>query len=122
MDLMDIAEIIPPQSLFPIPWAPPVFKGAINFHGRPAAILDLAEFMNSGRTDPGGEILVLDLKLANLGFFIDRVMKISASGNFLGEKTSSSRFIEKFILLDEGEAGKLALPEIIAAAGESVQR
>jgi purine-binding chemotaxis protein CheW len=122
IDLKDIAEIIPPQPLFPIPWTPPVFKGAINFHGRLVAILDLAEFMNIGQTGIGGEIIVLNLKLANLGFCTDQVMNIEFSDNHLEDNKSNSRFIDRLILLDEGEAGKLALPQIIAIAGESLLR
>ena len=113
LELQSVAEVLPPARTYPVPWAPPAIRGAMNFHGSLVAVLDLAEFMGTGTMSPEGNLLVLDRSIGNLALGVDRVENIVPSDLVREELDSIEPLVEKILVLDDGNARKLALAEII---------
>jgi purine-binding chemotaxis protein CheW len=122
LDLQEVAEVLPPPVTFPVPWAPPCLKGAMNFHGNLVAVLDLAEFMGCGTMAPDGNVLVLDRGIANLALRVDRVDNIVPADGILEEDQSSDPLVEKVLLMADGEVNKLALGRILERVEKAMKR
>jgi purine-binding chemotaxis protein CheW len=76
IDLQQVAEVIEPPPLCPIPRAPAHFIGAMNSHGNIKPVLDLALMLNQGRCSPAPKVMVLEDRLANLAIQVDGVLAI----------------------------------------------
>ncbi len=122
LDLQEVAEVLPPPVMFPVPWAPPCLKGAMNSHGNLVAVLDLAEIMGNGTMAPDGNILVLDRGIANLALRVDRVDNIVPADGILEQDQSSDPLVEKVLLMADGEVNKLALGRILELVEEAMKR
>lgn len=122
LDLRDVAEVMDPQATFPVPWAPGYLKGAMNFHGSLVTLLDLAEFMNVGATEAGGNILVLDKRIANLALRVDGVENIVLSDAVLEEDESSDPMVDKLLILADGEIRMLAVGKLLESIEETLRR
>jgi len=122
LDLQDVAEVRCLPLTFPIPWAPSCIKGAMNFHGRVVAVLDLAMFLNVGAMAADGSILVLHRGLANLAVGVDSVGSIIPGEYVLEEDDSNDPIIEKLLVMADGEVKKLAVEILLKRVGEAMYR
>lgn len=122
LDLREVAEVLTPPVIFPIPWAPSCLKGAMNFHGSLVAVLDLAGFMNLGTMAPAGNLLVLDRGIANLALWIDRVDTVVPADGILEEDESRDPLVEKVLIMADGEVGKLAVARLLERVEEAMSR
>jgi chemotaxis signal transduction protein len=75
-DLAQVAEVSEPPATWPIPAAPPYYPGAMNFHGVIVAVMDLPAFMGIKDCHPTEKLIVLDTRLAALGFLVEKVVRI----------------------------------------------
>jgi purine-binding chemotaxis protein CheW len=114
LDLQDIAEVLDPPALFPVPWAPDIIRGAMNFHGSLVSVLDLAEFMKLGTAHPEGVVLVLDRRIANLALMADSVENIVPADTILETEESDDPMVEKVLMMADGEIRLLALGQVLA--------
>ena len=99
LDLQLVAEVMEPQSSFPVPRAPDHFVGLINFHGSLTALVDLGLFLELGCRTPGqGKVLVLDTRLASLALWVDGVSAVVAgdtlSARAPGEDDLTAQLLE----------------------------
>jgi purine-binding chemotaxis protein CheW len=122
LDLQDVAEVLVPPVSFPVPWAPGYLKGAINFHGNLVTLLDLADFMNVGPMEPGGNILVLDKRIANLALWVDGVENIVSFDAVLEEDESSDPAVDKLLIMADGEILMLAVGKLLERVEEDLSR
>jgi len=113
LDLQQIAEVLPPPEMFPVPWAPDCIRGAMNFHGNLVAVLDLAAFMNAGTMDANGNILVLDKRTANLALLVDGVENIVLADGVLEEDESRDPMVDKVLIMADGEIRLLAAGKLL---------
>lgn len=77
IELHQVAEVVEPPPLSPIPRAPAHFIGAMNSHGSIKAVLDLTPMAGEGRSArPAGKVLVLEDSMAALALLVDGVLTI----------------------------------------------
>lgn len=75
-DLAQVAEVSEPPVVWPIPTAPAYYHGAMNFHGVIVAVMNLPAFMGIEGCGQPEKLVVLDHRLASLGFLVDQVLRI----------------------------------------------
>lgn len=79
IDLQQVAEVVEPPPLSPIPRAPACYIGAMNSHGSIKAVLDLTRVVTTGTcTRSGGKVLVLEDRVAGLALQVDGVQSITS--------------------------------------------
>lgn len=122
LDLHDVAEVLDPPVIYPVPWTPGCFKGAMNFHGSLVSVLDLAAFMSIGSVEGRGSILVLDRRIANLALWVDEVVNIVPCDLILEEDVSNDQLVEKLLILADGEIRKLGVQKLLERAEETLIR
>jgi purine-binding chemotaxis protein CheW len=118
LELRDVAEVLEPPLLFPIPRAPLFFPGIMNFHGNLVTVFDLAQFLNSVPRNPHGKVLVLDTRVANLAVWVDMVENIVAMDIVLEEDESSEPLVGKVLIMADGEVKMLAVEKLLAKLEE----
>ena len=120
LDLQDVAEVLEPPLIFPIPSAPPFFPGIMKFHGNLVTVFDLARFLNRNRApcNPHGKVVVLDSRIANLAVWVDMVENIVATDIVLEEDESSEPLVGKVLIMADGEVKMLAVEKLLAKLEE----
>ncbi len=119
-DLEQVAEVSDPATSWPIPLAPAYYHGAINFHGAIVAVMDLALFLGFGHTPEFEKIIVLDVKIASLGFLAERVSRIVSEQDIELQEAPDTHFASAVLILPEGRATLLDLDAIIVEAGNTI--
>ena len=109
LDLSDVAEVVEPPPVFPVPRAPRHILGVMNFHGALTSILDLANFLGIGVFAPAGKVLVLDSRLANLALWVDGVSSIVSVEAIQNRETGNDAMIAERLQTDAGEINRLSL-------------
>jgi chemotaxis signal transduction protein len=122
--LRNVAEVMEPSQIYPIPHAPHFFPGIMNFHGNLFSVLDLALFLKGAPRNPQGKIVVLDTGIANLSLWVDSIENIGPDETILEEYESDENLVEKLIMMADGEVKMLSveklldnLEELLASAG-----
>jgi len=113
LDLRDVAEVLEPPRLYPIPRAPLFFPGIMNFHGNLVTVFDLSQFLNNVPRNPHGKVLVLDTRIANLAVWVDMVENIVSTDIVLEEDESSEPLVGKVLIMADGEVKMLAVEKLL---------
>ncbi len=111
--LKQIAEVIDPPRLSPIPLAPDCYRGALNFHGDIVAVMNLALFLGLSGNIPPGKVVVLHQEIAALAFLVDSVVRIVAEDEVTFHELANNCFAVTTLRLPEGEATLLDLETLI---------
>jgi chemotaxis signal transduction protein len=133
VDLPDVAEVLPPVHVTPVPGAAAVFAGVINVHGEIRPVIDLRRFLSieaGPDTVPNREIarvILLRKDGREMGLEIDRVEQIRwiASGDLQAPDMPSPRIKgstkDRLILLNtEALYAELQLPTIPAEKAQAI--
>ncbi|WP_243369860.1 chemotaxis protein CheW [Geotalea sp. SG265] len=113
IDLHQLAEVVELPPLSPIPRAPAHFVGAMNSHGTIKPVLDLSLMVKRGSYSPGGKVLVLEDRLANLAILVDGVLSI-ASVEAMEREPASDDELSDWIFTDGTQTiGLLALDRLL---------
>ena len=113
LSLRDIAEVLEPPPIYPIPYVPHYFPGIINFHGKLMPVLDLAGFFNNAQRNLHGHVLALNDGVANLALWVDTIDNIGRS-DVIGEKYESDEtFVEKVLKMAGGEVKMLSAEKLL---------
>ena len=118
LELRDVAEVLEPPVLFPIPRVPLFFPGIMNFHGNLVTVFDLSQFLNNVPRNPHGKVLVLDTRIANLAVWVDMVENIVATDIVLEEDESSEPLVGKVLIMADGEVKMLAVEKLLTELEE----
>lgn len=118
LDLRDVAEVLEPPPIFPIPRAPLFFPGIMNFHGNLVTVLDLAQFLRIASRNPHGKVLVLDTRIANLAVWVDMVETIVSTDVVLEEDEGSEPLVEKVLIMADGEVKMLSVERLLVTLEE----
>jgi len=83
VDLPDVAEILPPVRITPVPGAAAVFAGVINVHGEIRPVIDLKRLLGIGTTGNGdpARVILLRRNGREMGLQIDSVGQIEWIGD-----------------------------------------
>ncbi len=122
LDIQDVAEVMDPPPTFPVPWAPAWLVGVMNFHGSLVAVLDLASFITDGTVPPGGSVLVLDRRIANLALRVNGVENIVPVDVVLEEEESTDTLVDKVYVMADGEIRLLATEKLLERLEHDVRR
>jgi chemotaxis signal transduction protein len=78
IELPDVAEVLPPVRLTPVPGAPPIFSGVINVHGEIRPVIDLKRLLGIEAVENGdpARVILLRWQGRELGLKVDRVEHI----------------------------------------------
>ena len=106
----DVAEIMNPPALYPLPKAPAYYRGLMNCHGRPITVLDLATLYKRVPQDKEGKILVLGGKKVNLALLVQRVIGIVSGLHSAEQEDGGDYGVETSLSGDDG-AVRLIEPE-----------
>lgn len=120
LELAEVAEIVEPPTLFPIPRAPSCFNGVMNSHGNLVPVVDLAEFFGFGALAAGGKILVLDRQIANLAFRVENILGIYTSDLVLEEHPGDLQMVAKILQFPDGEIRRLEPAGIVGKLEEAI--
>lgn len=111
--LQNVAEVVEPPRIFPMPHAPLFFPGIMNFHGNLVSLLDLAHFLTNTPRNPQGKVLVLDTGMANLALWVDTVENIGSDDVVLEEYESNETLVEKVLVMADGEVKMLSVGKLL---------
>ena len=120
LDLRDVAEVMDPPPIYPIPRVPLFFPGIMNFHGSLVSVFDLARFLNGAPRNPHGKVLVLDPRIANLAVWVDMVESIVATDGILEEDACSAPLVEKVLTMADGEVKMLSVEKLLEKLEEAL--
>jgi purine-binding chemotaxis protein CheW len=111
--LEDVAEVLEPPPLYPIPRAPRYFPGIMNFHGSLIPVIDLAGFLSKGSLSPQGQLLVLDNRIANLALWVDSVESVRSADVVLDEREVDEELVEKVLTISTREVRLLSAARLV---------
>ena len=111
--LRDVAEVVEPPRIFPMPHAPFFFPGIMNFHGNLVSLLDLAHFLTNAPRNPQGKVLVLGTGIANLALWVDTVENVGSADVVLEEYESNETLVEKVLIMADGEVKMLSVEKLL---------
>lgn len=77
LDIIKVRKLVESPRLYPIPLAPPFFRGAINFHNRIIPVMDLAAYLEMFTHEQDSRVIVLDPGQGNLGLSVSSIAKFS---------------------------------------------
>ncbi|HTP65480.1 MAG TPA: chemotaxis protein CheW [Geobacteraceae bacterium] len=111
--LRNVAEVMEPPRIFPLPHAPLFVPGIINFHGNMVSLLDLARFLVNAPRDDNGKLLVLDTGIAHLALWVDAVENVGSADVVLEEFASDEALVEKVLAMADGEVRLLSVEKLL---------
>ena len=111
--LRNVAEVMEPPRIFPLPHAPHFFPGVINFHGNLVSVLDLARFLVDAPRNVHGKLLVLDTSVAHLALWVDVVENVGSADVVLEEFASDEPLVEKVLAMADGEVKMLSVEKLL---------
>jgi purine-binding chemotaxis protein CheW len=78
VDLGDVAEVLPPTQVTPVPGAPRLFSGVVNVHGEIRPVADLKRLLGiaTGENDSHAQVILLRKQGREMGLRVDRVEQI----------------------------------------------
>ncbi len=118
--LGDVAEVIEPPPIYPVPGTPDIFCGMINFHGNLVSVVDLADFMGKGSRDPNGQLLVVTGSIANLALWVESVDSVCPVDLVKEELPSGEEMVEKVLVISGRQARLLALERLVQRLEEGL--
>jgi purine-binding chemotaxis protein CheW len=118
--LRNVAEVVEPPRIFPMPNVPLFFLGIMNFHGNLVSLLDLAHFLLNAPRNQQGKVLVLDTGMANLAFWVDAVEIVGSADVVLEEFGSNETLVEKVLMMADGEVKMLSLEKLLEQLEETL--
>jgi len=120
-DLAEIAEVTELPAVYPIPLAPPSFKGVMNSHGRLVSLLDLGAYLGFGSCRSAGKVLVLDRRFADLALWVDEVERIIPVAEVLSERAGEEPHVMQLLTLHDGEVQQLSALDLIEKLDAELQ-
>jgi chemotaxis signal transduction protein len=117
----DLSEVMETPATFPIPKAPKTYLGAMNFHGAPTPVLDLASFLHGDPPTRSGRILVFNHKVGALAVRIDTVERIVSDIRGLQVQPEEGRYVCQSILFNKEKIPLLAVDMLMAELEEEVR-
>jgi purine-binding chemotaxis protein CheW len=100
----EVAEVVAPPILHPVPGAPPLVIGAMNAHGRILPVISLAELWGLAPTADDGRVIIFDDWVAAMAVAVDQVTGIVPLTAILEEDESSEPAVSRQLILADGEA------------------
>ena len=116
VDLVHVAEVMDSVVSWPIPLAPSCYSGVINFHGAIVAVMDLAVFLGFNSSLILEKIIVLDVNVASLGFWVERVTRIVPEIEIEIHEAPDVCFALSSLRLPEGSATLIDVDAIVKKA------
>jgi chemotaxis signal transduction protein len=101
--LKEVAEVIEPPTLYPLPKAPDAFAGVINFHGMPVPALNLSSFLGSVTYESAKKVVVLNPAIANLALIVSDVINIITDCPVMKRVDDRGHGVEKAIVNADGD-------------------
>ena len=120
IDLIEVAEVADPQTIWPVPGAPPCYAGAINLHGTNVAALKLAEFLGLPADSQPEKILFLNTAIASLALLVQQVIRIVPADQSVRTEDCQP-FVRGMISIPEGDAQLLDVNALIQQATEALK-
>jgi purine-binding chemotaxis protein CheW len=111
--LGDVAEVMEPSRIYPVPRVPQYITGIMNFHGKLVSLLDMANFLMGTPCHPRREVLVLDTRIGNLALWVDSVENIRCADIIREENEYCDSFVEKLLMMSDGEVKMLSLEMLL---------
>ena len=118
--LCDVAEVMEPPRIYPVPRVPQYIAGIMNFHGKLVSVLDLANFLTGDCRHPQGEVLVLDSRIANLALWVDSVEHVRSTDIIREESECAECFVEKILMMSDGAVKMLSVGMILDKIEENL--
>ncbi len=118
--LQDVAEVMEPVPIFPMPKAPHCYTGVINCHGMPVPVLDLAAFYKKPSFGDSGKILVLNRNIASLALHVENVLDIVFDTFVRKPADDSHEGVEKLLIDADGEIKLLSSGKLLEILEEKV--
>ena len=111
--LGDVAEVMEPPPIFPIPRAPSFFHGIMNLHGNLVSVLDLADFLKGSRRNSQGQLLALDSRIASLALLVESVESVRSEDVVQEERAGDENLVEKILIIADREVVMLSVEKLV---------
>ncbi len=122
LDLEQVAEVGDLQPMWPIPFAPACYSGALSFHGNIVAVINLATFLSIPGGNNPGKVIVLHQEIASLAFLVDSVVRIISEEEVSLSKPPDKSFAVVMLRTPDGEAIQLDLDALVLEAEIGMQK
>lgn len=122
LELSQVAEVLDPPQMWPIPMAPPCYSGAMNFHGDIVAVMNLPVFLGLTGCSSPGKVVVLHQDVASLAFLVDNVVRIVPEDEVSYSPAPDNCFAAATLVLSDGDVIQLDLESLVRNAEIGMQR
>jgi chemotaxis signal transduction protein len=113
LGLEEVAEVMEPPPIYPIPRAPHCFAGIMNSHGNLVSVIDLALLLNNTPRSPHGQLLVLDTRVANLALWADSVESVHPAEIINDECEGIGGIVEGVLKISGREVKRLSVEKLL---------
>jgi len=113
IDLLQIAEVMDPCPLQPIPRAPGYFRGIAQMHGLITPVLDLRLYLDQGNSSESGQLLLLAPSIGRLALWVDSVERIVPATDCNAASDEIGLFPARVQLEAGGEVRLLHIPVLV---------
>jgi purine-binding chemotaxis protein CheW len=120
LELGQVAEVCEPPVVWPVPAAPPCYRGAMSFHGAITAVMDLAFFMGLPEERKAEKLIVLHPDIASLAFLVRRTLRIVPADRVQLRQVADEPFVIGLLALPEGETRVLDAEKITEQATAAI--
>ena len=111
--LGDVAEVMEPPPIYPIPRAPRFLHGIMNLHGNLVSVLDLADFLKGSRRNSQGQLLALDSRIASLALLVESVESVRSEDVVQEERAGDENLVEKILIIADREVVMLSVEKLV---------
>ena len=106
LDIKKIQKLVESPELFPIPLAPPFFKGAVNFHNHITPVLDFAAYLEIFTQEQESRVVILDLEQFRLGLSVsslENFTELEEAQTLPGTSASVLSEVSRLVTSHDGE-------------------
>lgn len=113
IEVENVAEIAEMLTAYPIPFAPRFIRGAVNVHGKLAAVLDLALFSGVGTGTNGSNLLLLSRLDTSLALIVEQMERIISSEEIISREAGEGPLEQERLILSDGPVTLIAIDALL---------
>lgn len=119
-DLAQVAEVLEPPPLYPVPRAGEAVAGVTSCHGELVLVADLGPLLGNGPAQPDGRTIVLDRHVGALGLRVASVTGIVPAAQVLEQRPDTDELTVAMLQLADGDVRLLDPARLLLRVARSL--